>query len=70
MALSIGSFVSVAAGCLNSEWCFRFTLADTMPRDWRDDEVDLMRELADRIWTRHCNCTRRRSPAGSGNPRT
>ncbi len=51
MALSIGSFVSVPL-VRNSEWCFQFTLADTMPRDWRDDEIELMRELADRIWTR------------------
>lgn len=50
-ALSIGSFVGVPL-VRNGDWCFQFTLADPTPRDWRDDEIELMRELADRIWAR------------------
>lgn len=50
-ALSIGSFVSVPL-VREGEWRFQFVIADAIPRDWRDDEIELMRELTTRIWIR------------------
>jgi|GEM_PF-6338330 len=49
-AINVGSFVSVpiiSAG----EWRFLVVMFDTKARNWRADEIDLMRELTTRIWT-------------------
>lgn len=50
-ALRIGSFVTVPL-VRDGEWRFNLTVFDTAPRDWRGDEIELMRELTTRIWTR------------------
>lgn len=49
--LHIGSFIAVP---LFREGTFSFTLTihDSVPRNWRDDEIALLRELAARIWIR------------------
>ncbi|MDX5893638.1 PAS domain S-box protein [Rubrobacter radiotolerans] len=49
--LGVGAFVTVPL-VRGGEWRFNLTIADTGPRDWREDEIELMRELASRIWTR------------------
>jgi two-component system, chemotaxis family, CheB/CheR fusion protein len=49
--LGIGSFVSVPY-VRNGTWRFWLGLYRSQARDWREDEIDLMRELATRIWTR------------------
>lgn len=33
-------------------WRFNLTVADRVPRTWHDDEIELLRDLADRIWVR------------------
>ncbi len=50
-ALRVGSFVSVPL-VREGEWRFNLTIADTVPRDWREDEIESMREITTRIWTR------------------
>ena len=50
-ALGIGAFVNVPLMRQN-KWLFNITLVDANPRDWREDEIDLMRELTTRIWMR------------------
>jgi PAS domain S-box-containing protein len=50
-AFSIGSFVSVPL-VRDGEWRFNLSVSDSSPRDWRDDEIELLRELTVRIWTR------------------
>ena len=49
--LMIGSFITVP---LVSDGEFRFILSivDRNARNWRDDDINLMRELTNRIWTR------------------
>ena len=50
-ALGTGSFLTVPL-VRDGEWRFNLSIADTVPRDWRDDEIELMRELTTRLWTR------------------
>ena len=50
-ALECTSFVTVPL-LRDGEWLFNLTIVDTVPRDWRTDEIGLMRELTSRIWTR------------------
>ncbi|MBD2309371.1 response regulator [Chroococcidiopsis sp. FACHB-1243] len=50
-ALNIGSFLSIPL-VRNGEWRFLLVIYHTEPYDWRDDEIELTRELANRIWTR------------------
>lgn len=45
------SFVSVPL-IRNGEWLFQFTVADSVPRDWRTDEIELIKELMARMWMR------------------
>jgi len=50
-ALKIRSFIAVPL--LRDGQCrFLFNVLGSEPRDWRDDEIELTRELASRIWTR------------------
>ena len=50
-ALGIGAMASVPFA-RDNEWLFNLTLYDRQARYWREDEVDLLRELATHIWTR------------------
>ncbi|WAL59502.1 GAF domain-containing protein [Thermocoleostomius sinensis] len=50
-ALNIGSFVSIPL-VRNGEWRFLLVIYHSEPHDWRDDEIELTHELANRIWTR------------------
>jgi PAS domain S-box-containing protein len=50
-ALGIGAFVSVPL-IREGEWRFLLVLADATARIWRNDEIELVRELTARIWTR------------------
>lgn len=47
----IASFASVPL-IRDGQWRFQLTVFDSIPRDWRDDEIDLMHELTTRIWAR------------------
>ncbi|WP_022822643.1 PAS domain S-box protein [Hymenobacter norwichensis] len=50
-ALGVGSFVGVP--CIrHNQWCFYFSLLDAGPRVWLTDEIELLRELTARIWSR------------------
>ncbi len=50
-ALGIGAFVSVPL-VRNGEWRFNLHLYDCAPRDWQENEIDLLRELTTRVWIR------------------
>ena len=50
-ALSVGAFAGVPL-IRQDKWRFYFSLLDCEPRNWRDDDIELMRELTTRIWTR------------------
>ncbi|HEX6983223.1 MAG TPA: GAF domain-containing protein [Balneolaceae bacterium] len=50
-ALNIGSFASMPL-VRDGEWRFLFVVYRSEPYDWREDEIELIRELANRIWTR------------------
>ena len=50
-AIGIGAAISVPL-VRDGEWQFNLGLTDSAPRDWRDDEVELLRELTTRIWNR------------------
>ncbi|WP_246275830.1 PAS domain S-box protein, partial [Brasilonema bromeliae] len=50
-ALGVGAFVGVPL-IRQDKWRFYFSLLDSKPHDWRDDEIELLRELTTRIWTR------------------
>ena len=50
-AIQIGAYINVPL-VRHGEWLFNLALCDSGPRDWRPDEVELVRELATRIWTR------------------
>jgi len=50
-AVQVGALITVPL-VRDGEWRFSLTIADTQPRDWRDDEIPLLGELATRIWTR------------------
>jgi PAS domain S-box-containing protein len=48
-ALNIHSFIIVPL-LRDRQWQFQISIIDNKPRTWRDDEVELMRELTRRIW--------------------
>ena len=50
-ALKIASFVCVPL-LQNDEWRFALCLYHSDPYHWRDDEIEVTRELTARIWTR------------------
>jgi PAS domain S-box-containing protein len=50
-ALNIGSFLSIPL-VRDGEWRFLLVIYHSEPHDWRDDEIELTHELANRIWTR------------------
>jgi PAS domain S-box-containing protein len=50
-ALGIRSFVSVPL-IRDGRWRFMLNVYDTVVRDWRDEEIALIREVTARIWTR------------------
>ncbi|NHC33777.1 response regulator [Scytonema millei VB511283] len=50
-ALGVGAFVGVPL-IRQDKWRFYFSLLDSKPRDWRADEIELLRELTARIWIR------------------
>ncbi|MEG4809292.1 PAS domain S-box protein [Microcoleus sp. F8-D3] len=50
-ALKIGSFSSVPL-IRDDEWKFTLGIYHQTPYNWRDGEIELMRELANRIWTK------------------
>ena len=50
-AIRVGAYVNVPL-VRNGEWLCNMTICDTVPRDWRNDEIELMRELITRIWNR------------------
>ena len=50
-ALNIGSFVSIPL-VRDGEWRFLLVVYRTEPYNWRDDEIEVIRELANRVWTR------------------
>lgn len=50
-ALNIGSFVSIPL-VRDGEWRFLLAVYHAESYDWRDDEIEITRELANRIWTR------------------
>ena len=50
-ALGVRSFILVPL-VREGAWRFQISIVDDKPRDWRDDEIELMRELTTRIWTR------------------
>jgi len=49
-ALNIGSFINVPL-IRSGEWKFTLGAYHQERYDWRSDEIELMRELANRIWT-------------------
>lgn len=50
-ALKIISFVCVPL-VRDGQWRFLLAIHDSKPRNWREDEIELAKELAARIWTR------------------
>jgi len=50
-ALNIGSFVSMPL-VRDGEWRYLLVAYRAEPHDWRADEIDLIREVTARIWTR------------------
>lgn len=50
-ALKIGAFVAVPL-LHDGQWRFLLVIYDTVARDWRSDEIELLRELTVRIWMR------------------
>ena len=50
-AFKIASYISMPIQ-RDGEWRFLLLIYDRVARDWREDEIDLMRELTTRIWTR------------------
>lgn len=49
--LKVGSFINVPL-IRNGEWKFMLGIYHQTPYHWRSDEIGLMRELANRIWTK------------------
>jgi PAS domain S-box-containing protein len=49
--LKIRSFICVPL-IADGRWKFMFDIHDSRPRDWRADEIGLVRELTARIWAR------------------
>ena len=50
-ALQVRSFMSVPF-IRDGEWKFIFSVCDSRPHGWRDEEVSLFRQLADRLFAR------------------
>jgi PAS domain S-box-containing protein len=50
-ALNIYSFIIVPL-LRHHKWQFQISIIDNEPRQWRDDEVDLMQEITNRVWAR------------------
>jgi PAS domain S-box-containing protein len=50
-ALRLRSFICVPL-IADGRWKFMFNVHDARPRDWREDEITLLRELTARIWAR------------------
>lgn len=50
-ALDIHSFIIVPL-LQGNQWKFMLSIIDNKPRLWRNDEVELMKEVTNRIWTR------------------
>jgi PAS domain S-box-containing protein len=49
--LGIGSFVTVPL-IRNGKLSYLFTIYQSTPQDWREDEVELLQEVVTRLWTR------------------
>lgn len=50
-ALKIGSFINIPL-IKDQQWKFTLNVYHQTPYNWRTDEIELMRELATRIWNR------------------
>ena len=50
-ALGVGAFVGVPL-IREGKWRSYFSLLDSKPHDWTDAEIELIREITDRIWIR------------------
>lgn len=50
-SINITSFVSVPL-LREGRWRFQATVFDEVPREWREDEIELIRELTASIWVR------------------
>lgn len=50
-ALKIGSFVCIPL-VRNGVWRYLLAIYDSRSRNWRDDEIELMREMTNRVWIR------------------
>ncbi len=50
-AINVGSFVSVPL-IRDGQWLFLLVIFDAQPRNWQADEIELIRELTNRIWMR------------------
>jgi two-component system, chemotaxis family, CheB/CheR fusion protein len=50
-AINAVSFITVPF-LSEGEWKYQFSVHDVRPREWREDEIDLVRELANRIFPR------------------
>lgn len=65
-ALDVRSFIAVPI-VADERWCFTVSIADARPRDWRVEDVELIRELTARVWLRieraRAEDARRRSEA-------
>lgn len=48
-AINVGSFISVPIAS-DGERRFSFAAFDPAPRNWRNDEIELMREVTTRVW--------------------
>ena len=50
-ALQLRSFVCMPL-LRDGKWEFMLNVHDSVPRDWQEDEIQLLREVTTRIWTR------------------
>jgi PAS domain S-box-containing protein len=50
-ALGLGAFVTIPFHS-NGVWTNYLAITDSQPRDWRDDEIELFRELSNRVFPR------------------
>jgi PAS domain S-box-containing protein len=50
-AFGFRSFISIPLA-RKDQWRFMISVIDNKPREWRDDEVELLNEIANRIWIR------------------
>lgn len=51
IALGMRAFICVPI-IAEGRWQFAIVVHDRQPRQWRDDQIDLVREISARIWTR------------------